>query len=56
LDYFPDQLLSTSIRETTVLAESAGFGKTVFEYKRGSLGMQDYARLANDFINRRFAS
>lgn len=31
LEYFPGRILATVIRETAALAESPGFGKTVFE-------------------------
>lgn len=55
LEYFPGQLLNTPIREATALAECAGHGKTIFEYKKGSNGLRDYKDLADDFINRRFA-
>ncbi len=51
--YFPGQVLATPIRETTALAESPGFGQTVFEYSPRSNGAADYRDLANDFLCRR---
>jgi chromosome partitioning protein len=50
---FPGQLLATPIRENIALAESPGFGKSVFEYNSRSLGAADYGSLADDLINKR---
>ncbi|VAW58121.1 Chromosome (plasmid) partitioning protein ParA [hydrothermal vent metagenome] len=49
VSYFPGQVLKTSIRETTALAESPGFGLTIEEYKKKCNGTDDYRNLANDF-------
>lgn len=54
LEYFPNQVLMTPIRETVGLAESPGFGKTIFEYRDRDAGATDYRNLADDFINKRF--
>lgn len=54
IEYFPNQVLFTPIREVSVLAECPSFGKTVFEYKKGNKGAEDYAKLADDFIHQRF--
>jgi len=54
VEYFPKQVLATMIRETSVLAESPGFGKTAFEYKKGNHGEHDYKALADDFLKKRF--
>jgi len=51
LEYFPDNLLATSIRESSVLAECPSFGKTAFEYKGANFGAYDYASLARDLLN-----
>lgn len=51
LEYFPDNLLATSIREASVLAECPSFGKTAFEYKGSNFGAYDYASLARDLLN-----
>jgi len=51
--YFPGQILATPIRETVALAESPGFGKTIFEYKKSSNGAHDYHALADDLLQGR---
>ncbi len=53
INYFPNQVLNTCIRENVALAESPGFGKTIFEYKPKSHGSIDYAALAEDFLKHR---
>ncbi len=50
LEYFPDCVLVTPIRETAALAECPSFGKTAFEYKRGNNGAADYELLAKNFL------
>ncbi|MFK5894228.1 MAG: ParA family protein, partial [Pseudomonadota bacterium] len=52
INYFPGQVLKTCIRENVALAESPGFGKTIFEYRPKSHGSEDYRQLANDFLQR----
>ncbi len=47
--HFPGCVLSTLIRETAVLAECAGVGKTILEYKPGSRSARDFRNLAIDF-------
>ena len=54
VEHFPGQVLATPVRETAALAESPGFGKTVFEYKRHDNGTHDYMNLADDFIQARY--
>lgn len=51
LEYFPENMLATCIRETSVLAECPSFGKTAFEYKGGNYGAYDYASLARDLLS-----
>lgn len=53
LSYFPDCVFQTAIRETVALAESPGFGQTIFEYKPKCNGANDYMELAADVINNR---
>jgi len=53
INYFPSQVLKTSIRENVALAESPGFGKTIFEYQPKSHGSKDYWQLADDFLEKR---
>ena len=50
IQYFPGQVLRTPIRESVALAESPGFGKTIFEYQAKSHGSEDYQHLAQDFM------
>ena len=50
LEYFPNQVLSTVIRETALLAECPSFGKTILEYRPGSRSARDFRSLANDFL------
>ncbi len=49
ISYFPDQVLKTSIRECTPLAESPSFGLTVDEHQKACNGASDYKELAEDF-------
>ena len=56
LSYFPDCVFQTSIRETVALAESPGFGQTIFEYQPKCNGANDYLELAADVINSRVLS
>lgn len=51
MSYFPGRVYRTPIRESVALAESPGFGKTIFEYQGKSHGAQDYMGLANDVIH-----
>jgi len=51
--YFPGQILATPIRETSALAECPSFGKTIFEYRPGWRSAQDFAALAEDFLQDR---
>lgn len=53
LSYFPDCVFQTAIRETVALAESPGFGQTIFEYKPKCNGAHDYLELAADVIESR---
>ena len=53
LEYFPGQLLATPIREAVALAESPGFGTSIFEYRARSSGAADYLGLARDWLEGR---
>jgi len=53
LSYFPDCVFQTAIRETVALAESPGFGQTIFEYQPKCNGANDYRELAADVIENR---
>ena len=49
-EYFSGSVLATQIRENAALAESPGYGKTAFEYKKGNKGASDYEQLAKNFL------
>ncbi len=53
LQHFPHQILATLIRETALLAECPGFGKTILEYRPGSRSARDFRNLASDFLEQR---
>jgi chromosome partitioning protein len=53
VQHFPGQVLQTVIRENVALAESPGFGKTIFDYRKSSHGAEDYLSLAEDLIEER---
>ena len=53
VSYFPDSVYKTAIRESVALAESPGFGKTIFEYQSSSHGAEDYRALADDVLKQR---
>ena len=46
--YFPNKILKTRIREVAALAECPTAGKTIFDYKKKSIGAEDYYSLAKD--------
>ena len=50
-EYFPGQVLDTSIRENTALAECPSYGETIFEYEGRSHGAEDYRLLANEIMH-----
>ena len=53
IQHFPNKVLSTPIRETSALAESPSFGQTIFEYRGGSHGAEDYFTLSADLLEGR---
>ena len=50
LEHFPKQLLRTSIREAAVLAECAGQGRSIFEYRPKSKSAEEFRTLADDLL------
>lgn len=48
--YFPEQLIETSIREAAALAESPSFGKSIFEYRPRSKSATEYRALAAVYL------
>ncbi len=53
LEYFPNRVLATPIREAAALAESPGTGKSIFEYRGKGKGAEDYRALVDDLLNAR---
>lgn len=53
LNYFPNSVLATPIREAAALAESPGMGKSIFEYRPKSLSATEYSDLVDDFLQER---
>jgi len=55
-EMFPNEMLSTPIRENVALAEAPGHGQTVFDYRKNSNGAKDYMQLAEDLLNEKTAA
>ena len=53
MQHFPDRLLCGAIQEAAVLAECAGAGKTIFEYRGSSRAAREFSALADDLLNAR---
>ncbi len=53
MQYFPQQVLATPIRECVPVAESPSFGLSVIEYNAQCNGAKDYLSLADDIMKRR---
>ena len=53
IEYFPQTVLATPIRESAAVAESPGVALSIFEYQRRGNGANDYRQLADDLINAR---
>ncbi len=53
LQHFPSYLLATAVREAAVIAESAGAGRTVFEYRAHSKSAEEFRYLCRDYLNQR---
>ncbi|MDH5766118.1 MAG: ParA family protein [Gammaproteobacteria bacterium] len=49
-EYFADNMLLTEITESVLLAESPGFGKTIYEYRPSSRSAKEFESLVDDFI------
>jgi chromosome partitioning protein len=48
--YFGDRLLQTGVREAIAIAESPGFGQSLFQYAPGHGALMDYRALAHDLL------
>jgi chromosome partitioning protein len=55
-EHFPDKLLQSSIQEAAVLAECAGAGKTIFEYRGSSRAAREFDALVDDLMHARVVS
>jgi chromosome partitioning protein len=53
VQHFPHYLMPASIREAAVLAECAGAGRTIFEYRGKSKSAAEFRSLAGDFLQGR---
>jgi len=53
INHFPKSVYKTAIRESVALAESPGFGQTIFEYQSNGNGAEDYRSLADDVVKER---
>ncbi|MCK5831304.1 MAG: ParA family protein [Methylococcales bacterium] len=53
LQYFPNQVLSTAIRESALLAECPSYGQTILDYRPGSRPARDFRSLSVDFLEGR---
>ena len=52
-DHYRDQVFRTEIRVDVRLVEAPSFGKTIFQYDRGSAGAEAYRQLADEIIRRK---
>ncbi|MES9992110.1 MAG: ParA family protein [Candidatus Thiodiazotropha sp.] len=52
LKHFPEQLLNTQIRESAVIAECPGVGRTIFEYRPSSQSANEFKALASELMQR----
>lgn len=50
LEHFPQSLLRTTVREAAVLAECAGAGRSIFEYRGKSKSAEEFRALADDLL------
>jgi chromosome partitioning protein len=48
---YADMLFNTVIRSNTTIAESAGVGKPVVFFRKGSYGSSDYTSLAKELLS-----
>ncbi len=48
----PGKLFDTLIRENVALQEAPSWGKTIFEYKPGSIAADDYMKLTEEILER----
>lgn len=51
--HYRDQVFRTEVRVDVRLIEAPSFGKTIFQYDRGSAGAEAYQQLADEIIRRK---
>ena len=51
-DHYGDQVFKTEVGVDVKLVECPSFGKSIFQYDRGSVGAEAYLRLAGEIIKR----
>ncbi|MCK4910345.1 MAG: ParA family protein [Thermodesulfovibrionales bacterium] len=54
-EHFGEKVFSTFIRDNISLAEAPSFGRSIFEYRPGSRGAEDYMSLCREILQRRAA-
>jgi chromosome partitioning protein len=54
--HFPDKLLASRINESAVMAECAGAGRTIFEYRENCPSAMQFLQLADDLMHYRVAA
>ncbi|MEW8505971.1 MAG: ParA family protein [Candidatus Thiodiazotropha sp.] len=50
--HFPEHLIKAQIRESAVIAECPGVGRTIFEYRPGSRSATEFEALAAELLKR----
>ena len=53
--HFGEKVFTTFIRDNISLAEAPSFGRSIFEYRPGSRGAEDYMSLCKEILQRRAA-
>ena len=53
--HFGEKVFTTFIRDNISLAEAPSFGRSIFEYRPGSRGAEDYMSLCREMLQRRAA-
>jgi chromosome partitioning protein len=51
-NFFQDRVFETIIPRSIKLSEAPGFGKSIFQYDKNSIGAQKYQSLAKEILNR----
>ena len=54
-EHFGEKVFATFIRDNISLAEAPSFGRSIFQYRPGSRGAEDYMSLCKEMLQRRAA-